>query len=66
MGRRANRFPVKHATDGPWPAAGPRRNRRMLVAFKPDVVLAFPGGAGTASCCAVARELGIPVIEARP
>jgi hypothetical protein len=37
-----------------WPsqgdgrAAGPRRNQRMLEDFRPDLVVAFPGGRGTA------------------
>jgi len=29
--------------------AGPRRNREMLVKGRPDLVLAFPGGPGTAN-----------------
>lgn len=47
-------------------AAGPIRNRRMLEEFKPDIVLAFPGGRGTASCVAIALELGITVREIKP
>jgi hypothetical protein len=35
------RFPVDHAEDGPWPGAGPRRNRRMVEQFAPDRALAF-------------------------
>ena len=36
--------------------AGPERNRFMLDDFKPDAVLAFPGGSGTADCCKAAEE----------
>lgn len=42
-------------------AAGPERNRRMLDTFKPDGVIAFPGGRGTADCCRAADERAIPV-----
>ncbi len=34
-------FPVDHAIDGPWPAAGPRRNARMLRDGQPTHGLAF-------------------------
>lgn len=45
-------------------AAGPIRNRRMLTApGGTDLLIAFPGGAGTADCVRQARELGIPVLE---
>lgn len=43
--------------------AGPIRNREMLDDGKPDVLVAFPGGKGTASCVREARKLGIEVIE---
>lgn len=49
-----------------WPkfgnGAGPRRNALML-ALGPDLVVAFPGGSGTASTVRMARESGIRVIE---
>lgn len=41
-------------------AAGPIRNRAML-GFRPDLVLAFPGGRGTANMVAEARKRGVPV-----
>jgi len=41
-------------------AAGPIRNSRM-VEWKPDVVIAFPGGAGTANMVKQAEAAGIPV-----
>jgi hypothetical protein len=34
-------YPVDHRLDGPWPAAGPRRNARMLLEGKPTHGLAF-------------------------
>lgn len=44
-------------------SAGPRRNQQMLDEGKPDVVAAFPGGAGTASMKSLARRAGIKVVE---
>lgn len=44
-------------------AAGPERNRRMLDHFRPDVVIAFPGGRGTRDCCTAAGERGVRVWE---
>lgn len=41
--------------------AGLRRNQRMLDGGKPDMVLAFPGGNGTADMVRRAREAGVPV-----
>ena len=43
--------------------AGPIRNQRMLDEGKPDLVLAFPGGRGTADMVRRAREAGVEVIE---
>lgn len=43
--------------------AGPIRNYEMLDTTKPDLVIAFPGGRGTADCVRQARKLGIPVRE---
>lgn len=43
-------------------AAGPIRNRQMLDAGS-DVVIAFPGGRGTADMVRAARERGITVIN---
>jgi hypothetical protein len=42
-------------------SAGPIRNLRMLTEFRPDSVLAAPGGTGTANCVGHAERLGIPV-----
>jgi predicted Rossmann-fold nucleotide-binding protein len=41
--------------------AGPIRNRKMLVDGQPDLVLAFPGGKGTANMIAQARTFRVPV-----
>lgn len=38
--------------------AGPLRNRRMLVENKDAIVIAFPGGRGTANCILQAKEMG--------
>ena len=43
--------------------AGPIRNRQMLDEGKPELVVAFPGGRGTANMVRIAREAGIEVIE---
>lgn len=42
-------------------AAGPIRNAQMIAEGKPDVVLAFPGGKGTADMVRRAAAAGIPV-----
>jgi hypothetical protein len=44
-------------------AAGPIRNKKMLDKGKPDLVVAFPGGKGTANMCKQARSAGVKVIE---
>lgn len=44
-------------------AAGPIRNQRMIDEGKPDLVVAFPGGRGTADMISRARKAGIEVIE---
>lgn len=42
--------------------AGPRRNQRMLEE-QPEVVIAFPGGFGTADMVRRAKNAGLYVIE---
>ena len=42
-------------------AAGAIRNRHMLKVFKPDLVVAFPGGDGTEDMIAAAREEDVEV-----
>lgn len=44
-------------------SAGYVRNKQMLVEGKPDLVIAFPGGKGTAMMVKLAREAGVEVIE---
>lgn len=44
-------------------AAGPIRNRAMLTEGKPDLVVAFPGGRGTANMIEQARKAGVEVLE---
>lgn len=46
-------------------AAGSIRNGWMLKWAIPDLVVAFPGGTGTANMVAQAREAGIDVFEVR-
>jgi UDP-N-acetylmuramoylalanine-D-glutamate ligase len=46
--------------------AGPARNKRMLDEGKPDLVIAFPGGKGTADMVRKARKAGVEVIEIAP
>jgi hypothetical protein len=46
-------------------AAGPIRNRQMLDEGKPDLVVAFPGGRGTADMVRAAQEAGIEVMDVR-
>jgi hypothetical protein len=43
--------------------AGPIRNERMLAEDKPDLVVGFPGGRGTAHMVGIARVAGVQVIE---
>lgn len=63
---RANKIPVGTYWAN-WKdegrSAGPIRNRKMLADFKPDLVIAFPGGAGTAHMVSIARRAGIKVME---
>lgn len=44
-------------------AAGQIRNQQMLDEGKPDLVVAFPGGVGTADMIRRAKKAGIPVEE---
>lgn len=54
-------YPADWAAHGR--AAGPKRNQRMIDEGKPDFVVAFPGGAGTADMVRRAKAAGIPVWE---
>lgn len=46
-------------------SAGPKRNQRMLDEGKPDAVVAFPGGTGTADMVRRAKRANIPVWEVK-
>lgn len=56
----------RHVCKADWKthgkAAGPIRNARMLE-WQPDLVIAFPGGSGTADMVRRAKASGIQVIE---
>jgi hypothetical protein len=43
--------------------AGYLRNKQMLEEGKPDLVIAFPGGRGTANMVKLAKDAGVEVIE---
>jgi hypothetical protein len=55
-------FPADWGRDGR--AAGPIRNQRMLDEGRPDLVVAFPGGRGTADMVRRARAAGVAVVLA--
>lgn len=44
-------------------AAGYIRNSEMLKEGQPDLVIAFPGGRGTAMMVDIARKAGVEVVE---
>lgn len=44
-------------------AAGPIRNQQMLDEYRPRLVVAFPGGRGTADMVRRAKAAGVPVRE---
>lgn len=46
-------------------SAGPLRNLRMLMEGKPDLVVAFPGGKGTAHMRKVATAHGVHVVTVK-
>jgi hypothetical protein len=56
-------YPANWKKDGK--IAGPVRNQRMLDDGKPDLVVAFPGGRGTADMVRRARNDGFEVREIR-
>ena len=47
-------------------SAGPHRNALMLEVAQPDVVIAFPGGRGTADMIKRAKDAEIEVIQVTP
>lgn len=56
-----------HAYRAAWrkhgKAAGPIRNQRMIDEGRPDLVVALPGGRGTADMVSRAKAAGIEVVE---
>lgn len=54
-----DKYPAHWAEHGR--AAGYIRNKQMLDEGKPDLVIAFPGGVGTAMMVKLAKEAGVPV-----
>lgn len=54
-------FPANWKSHGK--GAGPIRNQKMIDEGKPDLVLAFPGGRGTADMVRRAKAAGVRVIE---
>lgn len=47
-------------------SAGHVRNKQMLESGKPNVVVAFPGGAGTTNMVVQAKIAGMPVVIIQP
>ena len=60
-GAKVTAYPADWKTYGK--AAGPIRNRRMLDEGKPDIVVALPGGRGTADMVRQAEDRGVPVVK---
>ena len=60
------KFPANWARYGK--SAGPRRNYQMIQEGRPTLVLAFPGGAGTANMIKQASKAGLTIrrITAEP
>lgn len=46
-------------------AAGPRRNASMIKLMPMDLLVAFPGGTGTADCVRRAEDAGIKILEVK-
>jgi aspartokinase-like uncharacterized kinase len=63
LGLRVEAHPANWRCHGK--AAGPLRNRAMLAAGV-DLVVAFPGGSGSADMVRRARRAGIHVVEVLP
>lgn len=57
-------YPARRLTHGR--AAGPIRNQQMIDDGKPDLVVAFPGGAGTADMVRRAHAAGLTVCKVSP
>lgn len=55
-------FPAHWTEEGR--SAGPRRNQRMLDEGAPDLIVAFPGGAGTEDMVSRGIKAGVAVLRA--
>lgn len=64
VGFTQEEFPADWKTYGK--SAGAIRNALMLEEGKPDLVIAFPGGYGTANMVSISKKAGVPVIEVKP
>jgi hypothetical protein len=64
LGRKHAPFQADWHTHGR--AAGPLRNQRMIDEGRPNLVIAFPGGRGTADMVRRAKAAGVEVIEISP
>lgn len=58
-GIEESRYPADWKTHGK--SAGPIRNQQMLEEGKPDLVVAFPGGRGTADMVRRSKLAGVPI-----
>lgn len=58
---RNDKFPANWELYGK--SAGYRRNSEMLEDGKPNLVVAFPGGKGTAMMIRLAEEAGVEVVK---
>ena len=56
-------YPADWKTHGR--GAGPIRNRLMLTSESPHVIVAFPGGNGTADMIRQGKKAGVPVYEVK-
>lgn len=62
-GVHCDAYPVNWEINGK--GAGPIRNQRMLDVGKPHLVIAFPGGKGTADMIGRAEACDVPVVRVR-
>lgn len=60
MGWKVEAYPAEWKKYGK--SAGYIRNKQMLTEGKPDLVIAFPGGKGTANMVQCAIEAGVKII----
>ena len=61
IGIESRKYPADWKTYGR--AAGHIRNQQMLDEGRPEMVIAFPGGKGTANMISLTKKAGIDLIE---